>query len=221
MPAYTRGKKRDTIKFVQIVANVPVYYGFASKDFSTITGVTDADITALGHIVASAVPANSVQILRASTPKPGTVKKRIAANPSAAQQASVSTFVAGGSLQTALAAGWQLVKNYKLTSLTQNDRQVTALAELSDGTLYAFPMNKADFDSYATELGLESPSTATLTTLTEKTSVVRGSSWPFPGRAEKVLANGSKVSSFFSTLAEDTAITAGWQIKSNERVLGT
>jgi hypothetical protein len=221
MPSYTRGKTKETIKFVQIVDAVPVYYGFASKDFASIAGVSAGDITALGHILSDAIPADSIQILRATTPKPGTVKKRIATNPSAAQQGSVSTFVAGGSLQTALAAGWRLAKAYKLTSLTQNDRQVTALAVLSDGTFYAFSMNKADFDSYGAELGLESPTTAGITTATEKTSVVRGSAWPYPGKAEKVLNEGSKVSSFYSTDAENTALAAGWQIKSNERILGT
>lgn len=48
MPAYTRGKLRDSLFWVKIVAQFPIYYGWKGKDLGSITGVADTVKATLG-----------------------------------------------------------------------------------------------------------------------------------------------------------------------------
>ncbi|WGV25970.1 hypothetical protein [Halotia branconii] len=219
MSSYTRGKKRPNLVFVLV--NDAMYFGFKPKDLSSLTGVSTSDVTALGHVAASAVVAGKIMIIGAQAPKPPRVTKKIS-GATVGQQQTVSTYCAYPSITTAQAAGWNLTKSRRGVSLRASSAargSLTAIATLSDGSLYCFPMNKADFEAYGTELGLTG--SATITSETERKKLVSGSSTPYPGRASKLLENGSTFSSFFSTTKQGDAAQAGYDIVSEERVIVT
>lgn len=215
MPAYTRGKKRDVTTYVK--ANATLFYGFRTKDLSSIGGVTAADLTALGHVVA--LPANSVSCFGANAPKPPRVTKRLtSAGPTA--QGSVSTFCDYNRLSNALAAGWSLAKDGRGVGLRNTGKTVTAVVEIgTNGVLYSFPMNQGDFALYAAELGLKSA--ASLTTSAEQNRLVRGSTYPKPGRAIKDLGNGSRITTFYdpAKLSDLQTPTSGWVVQTFPRLL--
>lgn len=219
MPSYTRGKKREALTFVAV--NTKILYGFKTKDLASIGGVSSSDLTALGHLTATAANAQSGKILvvGAGAPKPPRVTKKLP-NAAAGTQGSVSTFCANSALSTALAAGWSLAKQGRgvmLKAASSSRATLTVIATLSNGAKYAFPMNKADFDQYGSQLGLES--SAAITTTAEKDSLVRGSTVPRPGKASIELADGSVFSTFFSTTAN--LATVGFSELSEEVVLNT
>ena len=108
MPSYTRGQLRENLRFVK-VHDGPLYYGFKTKDFAGLPGVSASDVSALGWLAPDAVPAGSVGVLRANSPKPQRVKKILVRYPNANQQGSMSTFCAYTAFATAQAAGWNLV----------------------------------------------------------------------------------------------------------------
>jgi hypothetical protein len=91
---------------------------------------------------------------------------------------------------------------------------VTAIAELSSGALYAFPLNRVDFDRVSTVLGLQSA--AQITTVTERNSLVTGSRTK-PGRCS-IEDSGGVFATFYSTAAEAAAIAAGYNIERPEFV---
>lgn len=215
MPAYLRGEKRDVLTYVRLgLATSNFFYGFNTKDLDGGANVSQADLIAIGHTAAANLPAGAIYYLRAQSPKPGRVRKQINANPGVAQKGSVSTFYGAGSITTALAAGWKIVKRPRGVSLSNNARYVTAIAKLSNGVLYCFPMNKADFDTYQADLGLMSP--ASITTPAERLKLVQASSFPRPGRVSLALADGSDFSSFFSTDQYDSLITKNYKIIEQE-----
>lgn len=219
MSSYTRGKKRENLVFVLI--NDLVYFGFKPKDLSSLMGITTSDITALGHVAVSAAVAGKIRIIGSQAPKPPRVSKKIS-GASVGQQRSVSTFCAYPSIATAQGAGWNLTKSRRSVTLraSSTDRpSLTAIAKLGDTSLYCFPMNKADFELYGTELGLESA--ATITTEAERKKLVSGASIPYPGRASKLLAGGSTFSSFFTTSKQGDVSTAGYDILSEEKIIAT
>lgn len=204
MPEYLRGETRDKVTYVKIGnANSTVYYGFNAKDIKDETNVTQQDVQALGHIAGDALPQGAIYFLRASSPKPGRAVKILRRNPTVNQKGSVSTFYGAGSARTAMSAGWKLRSRPRGVTLTQNARTVTAIAQLSNGVLYCFPLNKKDFDTYRGSLGLKAPTE--ITTDAERLRLVSGSSYPRPGRVSLDLGNGSQFSTFFSTNSENAA----------------
>ncbi|ARV60604.1 hypothetical protein BZZ01_20040 [Nostocales cyanobacterium HT-58-2] len=199
MPSYTRNVKRDNLVFVPV--NPKILYGFKTKDLTSISGVSAADIAPLGHLTATAASgrAGAILVVGANAPKPPRVTKRISAAAAGVQQ-SVSTFCATSSLAGALAAGWNVAKPGRgvLTRNASASRgTLTAIATLSNGARYCFPMNKADFDAHGAALGLESA--ATITNQGERDSLVRGTRLPRPGRASLEVAGGGTFVSFFSS----------------------
>lgn len=216
MSSYTRGKKRPNTVFVYL--NNSIYFGFKPKDIASITGVTASDITALGHIPPSGVPSGRIKVVGAKAPQPPRVMKKLG-NP-VGQQQSASTFCAYNSLAAAQTSGWSLIKSRRgvtLRSAAAPRQSLTAIATLGDGSLYCFPMNKTDFESYGAELGLQS--STLITSDTEREKLVSGASLPYPGRASKLLSNGSTFSSFFSTASQGDVLDAGYDIISEEKIL--
>lgn len=206
MSSYTRGKFRDVLTYVLLFSTpVNIYYNWSAKDIAALAGVSKGDLTsALGHLYT--VANSSIVIVGASSPKPPKVRKIINRNPTASQQGSVSTFCATGSLNTALSAGWKLGGRGRITSIQNNARTVTALAGISNGAVYASPMNAADYNSYKTELALIDPTT--INTANERNLIVRGASRPRAAHATKTLSDGSTVSGYYSP---DAPILAnGW-----------
>lgn len=200
MPSYTRGKKKENMAFVP--ANSVILYGFKVKDFASVSGISSSDLTTqLGHLTAAAaaVLSGKIMVVGANSPKPPRVSKKIP-NAAAGTQRSVSTFCSVTTLSAALGAGWTLAKQKRSTLLraaSAGRNSLTAIATLSNGALYAFPLNTADFNTYGAKLGLESA--ATITTETEKAKLISGSRLPRPGRATLELEDGSDFTSFFST----------------------
>ncbi len=220
MPGYTRDKKRDQLVYVPL--NSTLYYGFKTKDLSSIAGITASDLTnQLGHVDAATAAGltGKILILGANAPKPPRVTKKIA-NAAPGTQQTVGTFCARGKLATAMSAGWNVSDrggNVTLRAPNASSGSQTAIAELSDGTLYCFPLNKEDFTSYGASLGLKSASD--ITTQTERDKLVAGTSKPRPGRAKIVLGSGSTFQSFFSTSAADDLPGAGFDILEEEIIL--
>ncbi len=218
MPAYLRGKKRDKLTYVLVTANA--WYGFKTKDLSSVASVTAADITSLGHVAGgTAFQANGkIRIVGASAPKPARVTKRLNTAAAGTQQ-SVSTFCAYDKLTAAMGSGWNVTKPRRGVFLRPEasvKNSLTAIAQLSDGSLYCFPMNKADYQTYGAMLGLKNA--ATEQSATEKSKLVSGSSIPKPGKASIEVTGGGSFSSFYSTDAIDTAVTGGFAILTDEMV---
>ncbi|PHJ60235.1 hypothetical protein VF14_11645 [Nostoc linckia z18] len=216
MPSYTRNKKREDVIFVAV--NSVIRFGWKSKDLASVSGISQSDLTNdLGHTAQNAVTGSGlILVIGAQAPKPARVTKRLS-NATVGQQQSISTFCAHDKLATALGKGWNLSKNRRsvtLRALSASRGSLTAIAKLSGDIHYCFPMNKADFEAYGSELGLES---ATNITDTERNKLVSGSSKPRPGRASKQLSDGSTFSSFYSTATDVSAV--GYDILSEEIVL--
>lgn len=203
MSNLTRGKKRNKMIAVKVVKNQNTYYQFQTKDLAAVAGVSASDLAQLGHInvgdagAQASIPSGSLIFYKANAPKPPRVTKKISTNNQSTGQQSVGTFCAVDVLQSALGSGWSLSKPGRGVSLSNTGRTVTALAELSNGTLYAFPMAAADFASFGEELGLKN--STSINTDGERAKVVRASTLPRPGKASKVLSDGSTFSSFYST----------------------
>lgn len=224
MSINTRGKKREDL--VYVLVNAGMYYGWKRKDFSTIAGISDTDLTTIGHMKAegATLTAGNIIVIGAKAPQPARVTRKIA-NAAVGQQQSISTFCAYNKLSEALGAKWNVSSTRKAVTLrapNANRGSVTAIAVLTDGSTsikYCFPMNKADFDSFGVELGLEAATT--ITTDLERNKLVSGSTRPYPGRATKLLDDGSTFSSFFSTAKQGDLLTAGYAILSEAVVIST
>lgn len=208
MPSYLRGQERDLLRFVKVYENGELYYGFNTKDFTSLTGygIDQADIDALGHLPLDQVPQSGILIFRANSPKPQRVKKVINKNPTAEQIGNASTFIAGGRLRQASERGWKLAVDGRRISLVSNSRTVTAVADLeaSQG-LFATSMNKNDFDRYADVLGLKSK--AGITTDADRRRVFTGTSRPYPNIVGKVVETGNG-GTFRSICSASTLTTA-------------
>ncbi|GAX43443.1 hypothetical protein NIES4075_44560 [Tolypothrix sp. NIES-4075] len=219
MPPYTRGKLRDQLTYVLVTDDA--YFIFKTKDLSALPGISTSDITAIGHKTAEAVAsdATKIRIVGASAPQPPRVTKKLS-NASVGTQQSVSTFCGHTSLSSAQTAGWKVTKTRRsvlLRAASALSGSQTAIAQLSDGSLYCFPMNKADFDSYGATLKLKSA--ATEQSATEVSKLVSGSSIPRPGRATIKTAAGASFSSFYSSEALSDLGAAGFSVLSEELVL--
>lgn len=216
MVDYLLNKPKETTSYVKISSVINLYYGWLVKDLASLTNVNAADLAALGHLPANTLPNGALTVFRTSAPKPGRVKKRLVNNPTAAQQAHASTFYAHGALQAAIVAGWKLVKPPRKVSLTKNTRTTTAIAALSNGLLYAFPMNTLDFEKYKATLGLVD--STTMNTQQELDSLISGTNNPRPGKAKLQVPGGGKRTAFFTAGQEVTLAQNGWSIVSREVV---
>lgn len=219
MSSFTRGKKREDL--VYVLVNAGMYYGWKRKDFATIAGISDADLTTIGHLKAegATLTAGNIIVIGAKSPQPARVTRKIA-NATVGQQQTISTFCAHDKLTAALGAKWNVTTSRKGVTLrapSATRGSLTAIATLGDNSMYCFPMNKADFDAFGAELGLESASQNI--TDTERVKLVSGSSRPYPGRASKLLEDGSTFTSFFSTANQSAMLTAGYAILSEEVVI--
>ncbi len=217
MPGYSRGVQRDQLVAVNVLDPAKnVFYAFKTKDFAALPNVGTSDIAALGQIDLTALPNGSLFFLRAQSPKPPRARKVITKNPTATQQGSISTYYGYGREQQVLGQGWDLSTAAKAVNLRVSTRSITAIALVSNGAYYAFPMNRQDFSTYGQILGLLSPTQ--ITSDTERSRLVSGSSRPKPGKAAKDLGNGATFSSFFSFDAVDQIAGENFSIISSEAI---
>lgn len=214
MPSYTRGVFREDLTFVAV--NPTLYYGWRSRDLASVTGVTEAELALLGHkdLAAMSGVGGALLVTGANSPKPPRVVKR---NRAAAitSAGSVSTFCGYDALGSAMAEGWTLAKKghgVRLTASTSLTRKVTAIATLSNGLKYAFPLDKADFTAFAADLGLEAAEQ--MTTSLERRKLVTGCQQK-PGQCSKRAGTGN-FSSFYSTASKDSVVANGYNIISDE-----
>ncbi len=220
MPSYTRGRRRDVTSFVAV--NPVLMYGFKTKDLSALAGVSSADLSAqLGHTAQSAIPSGRLVVIGANAPKPDRVSKKLIA--AAGSQGSVSTFCAYNRLTNAIAGGWTMAKQGRDVGLRTDGRSVTAIVPMSstNGLMYCYTMNRADFESYGAELGLVSASS--ITTEAEINRLVKGSTLPRPGRAMKVLSTGATVSTFYAPekRTDLQQPNSGWRVIDRPRLAPT
>lgn len=217
MAEYLRGQFRDVLTFVPL--NPIFHYGWKTKDLAAAIGVSAADLsTQLGHMTPAAAQAvaNSLMVTGANSPKPARVVKKDRTAP-LSQTASTSTFIAYNKMAAATTAGWSMSKQARGVRLTANSdvrRKITAIAELSNGLLYAFPLNRVDFDRAGATLGLEDAST--ITTTLERQKLATGCRTK-PGRAA-IDNNGGTFSTFFATSALAAVVAAGYTIVSDELI---
>ena len=217
MPGYSRGVERDQLVAVNVLDPARnVYYAFKTKDFAALPNVGTADIAALGHLDLISLPNGSLFFLRAQSPKPPRARKVIVRNPTVNQQGSISTYYGYGREQQVLGQGWDLSTAAKAVNLRVSNRSITAIATISNGAYYAFPLNRDDFNTYGQILGLLSPTQ--ITSDTDRSRLVSGSSRPKPGKASKDLGNGSTFSSFFSHDAVDQIAAENFSIISSEAI---
>lgn len=214
MPPYTRGQQRDVLTFVAITDNI-LYYGFPTKDFAGISGlgITQGDLTALGHLQPATVPTNGIRIIAASSPKPPRMKKVVNARPTATQQGNTSTFCGVNSVRTAEEQGWKFVKSGRSVTVSNNNRTWTMGASLEDGGLYIFPMNPVDADAFAEILGLQRPAQISSE---ERRRAFSGTSRPRPTKMKYRLPNGETVNAFCSSRYVDNALSNNWEITKPE-----
>ncbi len=215
MPVYTRGVLRDNLVYVKVSVAANAYYGFTTKNFDDIPTVTATDMTHVGHLKADQVGANSLKFLRAQSPKPPRVRKVLNAFATASQQIGISTFCAVDSIAEAEGNGWKVVKRGTPVGLRRG-RMTSGISELSDGSYYVHPINTIDYDNHAAILGLKPLNS--INTPAERGRLVRGSTRPYPGRAQLKLPSGGSVSSFFSSDKEAQLLEANWEILSTEYV---
>lgn len=186
---------------VFVYANERILWGYKTKDLASLSGISTADLTdQLGHIKQEAAQdlVGAILVIGANAPKPPRVTKRLTGTTTG--QRSVSTYCSVRTLSKALQNGWTMSKagrGVTVRAASGNRPSQTAIAELSDGTLYAFPMNSADFKAYGAGLGLRDA--ATITSDAERARLVSGSRLPRPGRAGLELSDGSNFSSFYSS----------------------
>lgn len=218
MSEFTRGQFRDVLTFVPL--NPIFHYGWKTKDLATAVGISTADLTTqLGHMTptAAAGVANSIMVIGANSPKPARVVKRDRTAP-ITQVASTSTYVAYNKMAAATSAGWSMSKQgrgVRLTAATEGKRKVTAIAELSNGLLYAFPLDRVDFDRAGATLGLEAASS--ITTTAERQKLATGCSTK-PGRCS-IDNSGGTFSTFFATAALEAVVAAGYTVISDEVIV--
>jgi hypothetical protein len=213
MPSYTRGVIRDQLTAVKLSGTYAVYSIFTTKDFAALPNVSAADLLLLGHINLTTTPlaSGSIGFLRARSPAPSRVSKKIGSGAGNTQK-RINTFCGTPELQAALRGGWNLSKSGHGVGLRNDAQIVTALAQLSNGSYHAFPMNKNDYDNYGAALGLLS--STTVNTDAERAKVFSGASLPRAGRASIVLSTRSTFSSFFSTATN--VVSGGYSILSEE-----
>lgn len=216
MSKFNRGKLKDSMVFVPL--NNLLYYGFNIKDASSIAGVSLTDLTACGHVSATAIADNDTKVLVFSpnSPKPQRFTKKL--KNAAGQQQSFSTFVGYASKKTALTAGFKPVagsgaKVNLRANPSSGGSKISAIAEMENGLMYVWSMDSADFGTVKADLGLLAAADIN-TDAEKKMLVVAPGAGCQPGRAKKELAEGS-ISSFYSFGKE---LPAGWSQVSSENL---
>lgn len=209
MPSYTRGVALDQLRFVKPVKNSTIAYGWKTKDFSAVAGITAADVKLLGHLEATALKTLK-PVFRANRPKPARVKKIAARSNSPTVQLSVSTFCDADALAAALKGGWSLVKQSQAVGGGGGRARLAVVT--TSGVKYAWSMNSKDFDTYAKKIGAETNISAA-----ERLDLVRGISAPRPTKMELVIAGGDKAAdSTYSTFVSDDKVEdlkgEGWGV---------
>lgn len=218
MPAYLRGLDNSLLRFVQLNPTKPLHYGWKTKDFSTLGGITgDEMANVLGHLTAvqMGLIAGAIAVIGANSPKPARVRKILNRRPTAVQQGSVTTFVSGESAadwELLLESGWEIVNGEKRITISDNQRFQTVGANCSNGAIYCFPLSKTVPQIVIDELGLIPAAELRLGTTLGK--CVSQASKPRPPKVKKIgietAAGSYDAHTFCSVDAYEAALQNGW-----------
>ena len=206
MPNYLRGQERNTLTFVKVTIG-NLYYGFKTKNLTAIGSISQADLTALGHIAYQNLRSSAIPIFGANAPKPPRVKKQLVKNPSPSQHGAVSTFCGIDNLSAAQAQGWEVVSLTTPYRLRNDNRAITVAANFANGGLYLFAMNRADAETFGLELGLAFPNQLTVNFYYKRFGFV-GTSKPRPPIVSKQTPQG-RFTCFCSPITLQEALTDG------------
>ncbi|MEC4806682.1 MAG: hypothetical protein SAJ12_09010 [Jaaginema sp. PMC 1079.18] len=209
MPSYTRGVPLDKTRFVKPVKNSTIAYGWKTKNFSAIAGITEKDVKLLGHKDSTQLKGLK-GIFRANRPKPARVKWVASRSRDPKIQLTVSTFCDADALGPALNGGWSLVSTAKTVG-GGGGRSRLAVVKTSN-TLYAWSMNADDFAAFGASIGVEAAISGA-----ERLNLVRGVSYPRPTVMETIVSNTTtKAEASFSTYVADSKVAdlekIGWKI---------
>lgn len=211
MPSYTRGVPYDQLRFVQPNKTGFLYYGWKTKDLTTITGFTATDSATLGHETAQSIQ-QGIKAFRANAPKPPRVKKVVRpGNADAGLQTAVSTFCGAPELAGALSNGWTLVAPAKGVGGGSPRSQLTVVE--TSGVNYAFSLNANDFGTYSQLIGAKQ-------TLSDADylTMVRGASYPRPAKMGFYDPNNNGTfSTYVADSVVDNLVRAGWSIIKSKR----
>jgi len=160
MPLSALNKPKDIATIVKATPNI--FYYFKAKDYAAIPGVSEADLTALGHLTPGSGGAGTVTVAAASAPRPARFRKKLTA--AGATQKYVTTFgngVDAAGVAAASAAGWEMTTpprtvSFGDTALSKNIaiklnngiyvvRSVpTSLATAENATLFGWELSLSD-----------------------------------------------------------------------------
>lgn len=190
MPQYTRN--RPKLKY-WVMLNQYLAYGYSGVDISKVSGVTQADLDLLGiGKFETFTPTNPI-VIGSNSPKPTRVLKRITAG---GIKRTFSTFCAYDKVQAAIQAGWQVAKQGRIRGLRDVAESTRVGVFIPIGGInYGFNMDRTDFNTYGTALGIQA--VTGLTGAADIARLVFGASFPKPGMASIKLADGSTFSSFY------------------------
>ncbi len=219
-------RAKDTPLYVKVNSLMSKFWN--STDISSTPGLKAGDYNKedLGH---TDTPQTSLVIVGANAPTPRRVVKILPQNIGKKDRPnSISTFVSFDKQNAATTSKWKISKqevlNIALKPNTPEAESVTAILEITaSGSgaaavkyLYVYTVNKADFDDFAVDLGWKASST--ITNDTERRRLVRGSSFPKPGKAQlkQVVTSGtgndasSRQSTRTFMCGDDAPLDNGW-----------
>jgi hypothetical protein len=217
MSPITRGRLRDQLTFVQV--NAKLLYGWKSADLAAGAGVTQADLSnGLGHLTAvqASAIANAIMVTGANSPRPARAVKTFK-GAAAAQRGSISSFVAYNKTAAAAGLGFSISKPSRGVSLQAPSaarRTFTGIVELSNGLLYAQPVNTVDGTAERRAvLGMQ---IASEITDAERPRLITGSKSK-PARM-RIFADDGYLTMPCSSSFIDDASAAGWSVASGEMI---
>lgn len=167
-----------------------IAYGFNS-------GADAAARGALGQVPLSSGAPGKVIVWGANKPKPGRMAKTTATG-------TESSFVSDTNIATAKAEGWQSIASPKLVAPSSSTKMKLVKVTTS-GMLYAWMMDKGDFDSFGAALGI--------TEVAANDEVVVGCSKPKPGKAVQTIAGSgtTRARTTGSFYGDSVTLPTGWR----------
>lgn len=217
MSPLTRGRPRNNLTFV--LANERLLYGWKAPDLAAGAGITEAELkTGLGHMSATeaAAVAGGILVTGANSPKPAKATKTFK-GAQAAQRGSCSTFLAYNKATAAAAIGFNVSKasrGVNLQAPSAARRTFTGVVELSNGLMYAQPINTVDGTAERrTVLGIQ---VAAEISAAERNRLITGGKSK-PARA-RIFADDGYLTMPCGAAFIDDATAAGWSIASGEMI---
>lgn len=191
MAIYTRGKARTVQRAVR--CNQLIYYAFNTYNLAEGTGITDADLTAVGHKTLNTIPAGASAIFGMQAPRAARFRKKIGTQPVLGQRGSCTTYGNGSSktgIAAAAAVGWKLTRPVRLAVPRATIKSKTVGVKLESGIIYlqAVPRQDLAETEVVAALGLILPESFTDA---DKRKAIQGTKAMAPLRVTRILEGGA------------------------------